>query len=172
MLQERPGVFELRVTNEGQLMHHLWSQGDYEISTDPSRLDLSMVHEFLTTSYWAKGIPIETVRLSIENSIPFGVYHGKQQVGFARVISDRATFAYLGDVFILHDYRGRGLSRWLMECIVSHPDLQGLRRWMLATRDAHGLYRQYGFTELKAPERWMEKHDSEIYAKNPKPTVL
>jgi len=149
------------------LMHHLWSQGDYEISTDPARIDAAMVHEFLTNSYWAKGIPAETVKKSIENSICFGVYFGQQQVGFARVISDLATFAYLGDVFIVPDYRGRGLSRWLMECIVSHPDLQGFRRWMLATRDAHGLYRQFGFAEIKAPERWMEMHSPDIYAKKP-----
>jgi GNAT superfamily N-acetyltransferase len=146
-------------------MHHLWSQGDYEISTDPARIDVELVYEFLTNSYWAKGIPLETVRLSIENSIPFGVYHGPQQVGFARVISDCATFAYLADVFVLPTHRGRGLSRWLMECIVSHPDLRGLRRWMLATRDAHGLYQQYGFSTLKAPEHLMEIHDSDVYKK-------
>jgi GNAT superfamily N-acetyltransferase len=146
-------------------MHHLWSKGDYEISTDPARIDAVMVHDFLTSSYWARGIPAETVRLSIEKSIPFGVYHGQQQVGFARIISDHATFAYLADVFILPSHRGRGLSRWLMECILSHPDLQGLRRWMLATQDAHGLYWQFGFTELKAPERWMEIHSPDIYAK-------
>ena len=133
-------------------MHHLWSKGDYEISTDPARIDAVVVHEFLTNSYWAKGIPLETVRLSIENSIPFGVYHGQQLVGFARIISDRATFAYLADVFILPSHRGRGLSRWLMECIMGHPDLQGLRRWMLATKDAHGLYAKFGFTPLKSPE--------------------
>jgi len=98
------------------------------------------VHEFLTNSYWAKGIPLAAVRRSVENSIPFGVYHGQSVVGFARVISDLATFAYLADVFILPSHRGRGLSRWLMECIMGHPDLQGLRRWMLATQDAHGLY--------------------------------
>jgi GNAT superfamily N-acetyltransferase len=122
-----------------------------------------MVHEFLTNSYWAKGIPVETVRLSIENSICFAVYHGRQQVGFARIISDLATFAYLADVFILSSYRGRGLSLWLMECIVGHPDLQGLRRWMLATKDAHGLYAKFGFTPVRSPETWMERHDPEIY---------
>jgi GNAT superfamily N-acetyltransferase len=146
-------------------MHHLWSQGDYEISTDPARIDVELVYEFLTNSYWAKGISLETVQRSIENSILFGVYHGPQQVGFARVISDCATFAYLADVFILPSHRGRGLSRWLMECIVGHPDLQGLRRWMLATRDAHGLYQQYGFSALKAPERWMEIHHPDVYRK-------
>lgn len=152
-------------------MHHLWSQGDFEISTDPARIDVELVHEFLTNAYWAKGIPAETVKKSIENSICFGVYFGRQQIGFARVISDLATFAYLADVFIVPDFRGRGLSRWLMECIVSHPDLQGLRRWMLATQDAHGLYARFGFAPVKNPERWMERHDSEIYTRNPGPTV-
>ena len=145
-------------------MHHSWSKGDFEVSTDPERVDIDVVHDFLTRSYWAQGIPMETVRRSIENSICFGIYHGRQQVGFARIISDRATFAYLADVFVLPDYRGRGLSRWLMECIVGHPDLQGLRRWMLATRDAHGLYARYGFTAVKKPDRWMELHHPDVYA--------
>ena len=130
-----------------------------------------MVHEVLTSSYWAKGIPLETVQESIENSISFGVYHDQQLVGFARVISDRATFAYLADVFILPSHRGRGLSRWLMECIVSHPDLQGLRRWMLATQDAHGLYAKFGFTPLKSPESWMEIHRPDVYARSGVPAV-
>jgi GNAT superfamily N-acetyltransferase len=156
-----PGLPE--VTDEGPLMHHLWSQGDYEISTDPARIDTVLVHRFLTDSYWAKGIPAETVKTSIENSICFGVYFGRQQVGFARVISDLATFAYLADVFVIPDYRGRGLSRWLMECIVSHPGLQGLRRWMLVTKDAHGLYAKFGFTPLKSPESWMEIHSPDVY---------
>lgn len=146
-------------------MHHLWSRGDYEISTDAARIDISMVHEFLTNSYWATGIPLETVRRSIENSISFGVYHGQQQVGFARIISDQATFAYLADVFILPAYRGRGLSRWLMECIIAHTDLQGLRRWMLATQDAHGLYAKFGFTPIKNPDSWMEIHRLDVHAK-------
>ena len=148
----------------GALMHRVWSSGNYEISTDPTRVDAGLVHEFLANSYWAKGIPLETVRLSIENSISFGVYHGPQQVGFARVISDCATFAYLADVFILPSHRGHGLSKWLMECIIGHPDLQGLRRWILATGDAHGLYQQYGFSTLKAPERWMEIHRPDVYS--------
>jgi GNAT superfamily N-acetyltransferase len=146
-------------------MHHSWSQGDYEISTDPARVDVGTVHEFLTNSYWAKGIPLETVQRSIESSISFGVYRGQQQVGFARIISDLATFAYLADVFILPSFRGRRLSRWLMECIVSHPDLQGLRRWMLATKDAHGLYARFGFTPIKTPDSWMEIHRPDVYAK-------
>ncbi len=145
-------------------MHHRWSNGDYEISTDPARVDAGMVQEFLTNSYWAKGILLETVRRSIEHSIPFGVYHGQQQVGFARIISDLTTFAYLADVFIVPPYRGRGLSRWLMECIVGHPDLQGLRRWMLATQDAHGLYAKFGFTAISNPDRWMEIHHADVYA--------
>jgi len=145
-------------------MHHLWSNGDFEVSTDPARIDLSVVHGFLTDCYWAKGIPAETVKRSIENSICFAVYHGRQQVGFARIISDEATFAYLADVFILPAYRGRGLSRWLMECIVAHPKLQGLRRWMLATQDAHGLYAKFGFTAIRSPERWMEIHRPHLYS--------
>ncbi|HET9791291.1 MAG TPA: GNAT family N-acetyltransferase [Candidatus Angelobacter sp.] len=141
-----------------------WVRGDFEITTDPSRIDLRMVHEFLTSSYWAAGIPLETVERSIRNSLCFGIYTGNRQVGFARVITDRATFAYLGDVFVLPEHRGQGLSKWMMECIMAHPELQGLRRWSLLTRDAHGLYQQFGFTELKSPQRWMERHDPEIYA--------
>lgn len=145
---------------------HTWSKGEFEISSDPARIDLAAVHEFLTNSYWAKGIPMETVRRSIENAICFGIYLETRQIGFARVVTDRATFAYLADVFVLPPYRGRGLSKWLMECILSHPELQGLRRWMLATRDAHALYQQYGFKSLKSPERWMEIHNPDIYARD------
>jgi GNAT superfamily N-acetyltransferase len=142
-----------------------YHKGDCVISTDRSRLDVDAVHRFLTQSYWATGIPRETVLRSIENSLCFGVYCDGKQVGFARVISDFATYAYLGDVFVLEFYRGRGLGKWLMECIVSHPTLQGLRRWSLATRDAHGLYAQFGFTPLQAPSRWMERHDREVYGR-------
>ncbi|HWX53481.1 MAG TPA: GNAT family N-acetyltransferase [Verrucomicrobiae bacterium] len=147
-------------------MHFAWANRDFEISTDPQRIDVSMVHGFLTDSYWAKGIPLETLRRSLKHSICFGVYHGRDQVGFARVITDQATFAYLADVFLLEGFRGKGLSKWLMECILAHPDLQGLRRWSLVTRDAHGLYRQFGFRELQAPERWMELHHPDIYTKS------
>jgi GNAT superfamily N-acetyltransferase len=146
-------------------MHSAWAKGEFQISTDPARIDLRAVHDFLTNSYWARGIPFETVQRSIQNSFCFGIYHGDRQIGFARVITDRATFAYLADVFVLPDYRGRGLSKWLMKCIIAHPDLQGLRRWMLATRDAHALYTQYGFSPLKAPERWMEIHRPDVYKK-------
>jgi len=147
--------------------HQVWSRGDFEITTDPERIDLAVVHAFLYDSYWANGIPRETVENSIRNSLCFGLYRGKQQAGFARVITDRATYAYLADVFVLPEYRGRGLSKWMMECIVTHPHLRGLRRWTLATRDAHGLYQQFGFRLLAAPERWMERHDPEVYTRKP-----
>jgi GNAT superfamily N-acetyltransferase len=139
-------------------------RGEFVISTDPARLDVDVIHEFLTNSYWAKGIPREIVARSIEHSLCFGVYDGSgAQIGFARVVSDFATVAYLGDVFILESHRGRGLSKWLMECIVQHPALQGLRRWILTTRDAHGLYSQFGFTPVKALGRYMERHDPDVY---------
>lgn len=126
-------------------------------------MDLDVIHGFLTESYWAKGISRPLVERSVENSLCFGVYTQQKQIGFARVVSDFATYAYIGDVFILEEYRGGGLSKWLMQCIVDHPGLQGLRRWSLLTRDAHGLYAQFGFTPLEAPERWMERHDPEVY---------
>ena len=140
-----------------------WHRGGYYISTDKSRLDLAVIHNFLTTSYWAAGIPIETVKKSLEHSLNFGVYEEGKQVGFARVITDYATFAYIGDVFILEGYRGQGLSKWLMQVIADHAELQGLRRWVLLTRDAHGLYRKTGFTEPVNPERYMEKIFPDIY---------
>jgi len=137
------------------------------ISTDPARLDLDVIHGFLTNCYWAKGIPREIVQRSVEHSLCFGIYHDGagtgEQVGFARVISDFATIAYLGDVLVLESYRGRGLSKWMMECIMQHPSLQGLRRWILLTRDAHALYSQFGFTPVKVPERYMELHQAGIY---------
>ena len=135
-----------------------------EISTDKQRLDIEMIHRFLVEeSYWAKTRTFEQTKTAIENSLCFGVYDEGQQVGFARVVSDRATFAYLGDVFILDAYRGRGLSKQLMETIVAHPELQGLRRWLLATKDAHGLYEQFDFASLKFPERWMERTAPDAY---------
>jgi GNAT superfamily N-acetyltransferase len=140
-----------------------WQRESFTITCDPAKQDRAVIEEFLSTSYWAGGIPAETVAKSLENSLCFGVFDRARQVGFARVISDRATIAYLGDVFILPEYRGRGLSKWLMECVVSHPDLQGLRRWILATRDAHGLYTKFGFTPLKKPEIFMERHDPDVY---------
>src|SRR5690606_756481 len=128
-----------------------------EISTDKSRLHIELIHSFLVKeSYWARERTLEQTERAIEHSICFGVYDGERQVAFARVVSDRATFAYLGDVFVIPEYQGRGIGKMLMEAIVAHPELQGLRRWVLATRDAHGLYEKYGFTPLKHPERWME----------------
>jgi GNAT superfamily N-acetyltransferase len=141
-----------------------WKRDGYVISTDPDRLDLVAVHGFLRASYWAKNVPADVVRRSVEHSLCFGVYADETQVGFARVITDRATFAYVADVFIVEGHRGRGLGKWVMEVIVSHPALQGLRRWMLATRDAHGLYRRFGFTELSSPAVFMERHEPNVYA--------
>jgi GNAT superfamily N-acetyltransferase len=154
-------------------------RSEFVVSTDPARLDLDVIHGFLTNCYWAKGIPREVVTRANEHSLCFGVYdesgepsphlakdarHGAPgQVGFARVISDFATIAYIGDVFVLESHRGRGLGKWLMECIVQHPALQGLRRWMLTTRDAHGLYSQVGFTPVKFSERYMELHRPDVY---------
>ena len=124
---------------------------EFVISTDPARLDLDVIHEFLTNCYWAKGISRDVVARSIKHALCFGIYDGSRaQVGFARVISDFATIAYLGDVFVLKSHRGRGLSKWMMECITQHPALQGLRRWILLTSDAHRLYAQFGFTALKS----------------------
>ena len=133
------------------------------ISTDPARLDLDVIHGFLKTAYWCENLPREVIERAIRNSLCFGLYDATGQVGFARVITDRATYAYLADVFVLESHRGRGLSKRLMESIVAHPDLQGLRRWSLLTRDAHGLYAQFGFRPLSQPERHMERFDPDVY---------
>jgi GNAT superfamily N-acetyltransferase len=140
-----------------------WRNGTFTVTCDPAKMDRTVIAEFLASSYWAKGIPAATVERSLENSLCFALLDGDRQVGFARVISDYATIAYLGDVFILPEHRGRGLSKWLMECVSSHSDLQGLRRWILATRDAHGLYAQCGFAPLKRPEIFMERHNPNVY---------
>lgn len=133
------------------------------VDSEKSRLQVEVIHRFLSRSYWAKGIPLEVLHRAIDNSICFGVYDGAEQVGFARVVTDRATFAYLADVFVLDSHRGRGLAAQLMQAVVAHPQLQGLRRWVLATKDAHGLYAKYGFVPLAAPERFMELHDPAVY---------
>ena len=135
---------------------HEWRRDRHRITTDPAQMDLDVVHGFLTTCYWAAGITRERVVQSIAGSIPFGLFEDGRQVGFARVISDHATFAWLADVFVLPEARGRGLGIWLVETILAHPDLQGLRRWSLATRDAHSLYARFGFVRLANPERMME----------------
>ncbi len=146
-------------------MNYEQSRDNFLISTDPLKIDLDAVHAYLVRSYWAEGIPREVVERSIKWSLCFGVYDGTKQIGFARVVTDRATYAYIGDVYILEEYRGKGLSKWLMACIKAHPDLQSLRRWALSTRDAHGLYKQFGFTELKSPQRWMEITNPGTYNK-------
>ena len=134
-------------------------QGPYTISTDPARLQFDVIYDFLTNrSYWATGISRETLQKQIDNStLHFGLYDGDNQIGYAQVLTNYTSFAYLGNVFVLEAYRGQGLSKWLMATIMSHPDLQMIRRWLLATRDAHGLYKQFGFTELAKPETIMEK---------------
>jgi GNAT superfamily N-acetyltransferase len=132
----------------------------YEVSDDAKRLDLDVIHGYLTRSYWSPGVPREIVERAVANSFCFGVYGSSgAQVGFARLVTDRATYAYLADVFILEEHRGKGLSKKLMEAIIAHSDLQGLRRWSLATRDAHELYGRYGFTPIANPDRLMERHD-------------
>lgn len=132
-------------------------------SDDPNKLDVAALHQYLSTeSYWAQGIPLETVKTSVENSLCFGIYKDKQQIGFARWITDKATFAYLADVYVLEAFRGQGLSKKLMSLMLFHPDLQGLRRYMLNTRDAHQLYAQYGFKPIEKPDRLMA-----IVAENP-----
>lgn len=138
--------------------------GEYEISTDQDRLDLDVIYNFLAKeSYWSPGIPRTVVERAMLNSLCFGVYHGNAQIGLGRVVTDKATFALLADVFILKPHRGKGLSKWLMRCITEHEDLQGLRRLLLLTSDAHGLYSQFGFTPLGSPSRFMEVLRPDIY---------
>jgi GNAT superfamily N-acetyltransferase len=146
-----------------------WSRDGWTISTDARRVQLDVVHGYLARSYWAERIPRELVARSIENSVCFGVYergNPERQVGFARVITDFATFAWIADVFVLEEARGRGLATWLMEVIAAHTDLQGLRRWNLVTRDAHGLYRKTGFVAPAAPESYMERRVPDAYRKS------
>lgn len=140
-----------------------WTKDDFLITTDKTKIDVGYVHWFLSHSYWAENIPVETVQRSIDGSLCFSVVYLNHQVGFARVITDQATFAYLADVFIDENFRGRGLAKWLVGVILSHPHLDGLRRIMLATKDAHGLYSQAGFTPLTSPERWMQIHRPDVY---------
>ena len=131
------------------------------ISTEKARLDLKAIHHFLSTqAYWSLNIPFGRVEKAVAHSLNFGLYFNEQQIGYARVISDFSNIAYLGDVYVLHDFRGQGLSKWLMQTIMAYPELQGLRRWILSTEDAHGLYKQFGWLPVAYPERWMEVHNS------------
>ncbi len=139
-------------------MSDVWRRGQFEISTARARLNFDVIHDFLSrSSYWALGRSRDLIERSIAHSLPFGVYEGERLIGFARVVTDYATFAWLADVFVLEEFRGQGLSKWLVEVILAHPELQSLRRWVLATRDAHELYRRFGFTELEQPTAWMER---------------
>lgn len=148
------------------MTYHEWQRDEFVISTDPTQLDLPVIHGFLHTSYWARGIPLEVVEQAVANSLMFGIYHNDQQIGGARIVTDYATFAYIADVFVLDAFRGQGLGKWLMEIVIAHPQLQGLRRWMLMTADAHGLYQQFGFTPLARPDRALELWFPDVYSNN------
>ena len=153
-------------------MYPVYERPPYFIYTDPAKANVGAIHQYLSRdSYWAENISLETVRRSLQNSLCFSVYANEKQIGFARIITDKATFAYLCDVYILEEFRGNGLSKWLMECVQNHPDLQHLRRFMLATKDAHGLYAQFGFKPTAAPERLMEIVNRNVY-KTPEEKVV
>ena len=143
-------------------MYREFKRDGLTISTDPSKLDIGMIHDFLSHAYWSEEIPRELVERAIKHSLCFGVYSDRQ-IGLARVVTDHATFGYLCDVFVLEEFRGKGIGTWLMECVMSYPELQGFRRWILLTRDAHALYRKFGFTDLKNPARYMEIGIPDIY---------
>jgi GNAT superfamily N-acetyltransferase len=164
-VEKEISAFSARSTFEYLIVTNLeWNKEEFAISTDKSRLQIDAIQDYLTNqSYWAKERTPEQTRAAIENSICFGLYEEDRQIGFARVVTDMATFAYLGDVFVLPEYQGKGLGRWMMEVVIGHPELQGFRRWVLATRDAHTLYEKYGFTGLKHPDRWMEKAAPNAY---------
>jgi GNAT superfamily N-acetyltransferase len=154
-----------------------WRREGYAISTDPERLDLDAIHGYLAASYWATGIPRAVLARALDHSLNFGIYQlpaaggpgAWVQAGFGRVITDYTTFGYLADVFVLEPHRGRGLSKWLMACIDEHPHLKGFRRWVLLTRDAHGLYRQFGYTAVAKPDRYMERHAPDVYRRGDPP---
>lgn len=141
-----------------------WRRGEYEVSDETRRIDAALVHAWLAgQSYWAENIPRETTERAIAHSLCFGLHHGGRQVGFARVVTDRATFGYLCDVFVAPEHRGKGQGRWLVSCVLQHPDLQYLRRLCLMTRDAHSLYRPFGFRAMKDPSRYLEIHRPDVY---------
>ncbi|WP_153796909.1 GNAT family N-acetyltransferase [Foetidibacter luteolus] len=146
--------------------HYELFKDGYSISTNPAKLDIAVIHQYLSVeSYWAQNIPLHIVEKSIANSLCFGLYHNNGQIGFARLVTDKATFAYLADVFVLEPHRGKGLSKWLVQSIHAHPELQTLRRWMLGTKDAHGLYEQFGWKLLDegAAKRFMQRHNGAVY---------
>jgi GNAT superfamily N-acetyltransferase len=148
------------------------TRGDLTVTTDPARLDLGAVHAFLRGAYWCEEIPLPILERAIAHSLCFSLLAaGDRQVGFARLVTDRATFAYLCDVYVLPDHRGRGLGRWLMDCVMAHPDVAGLRRFSLVTRDAHGLYRPLGFAPLAHPDRHLEIARPDLYRQGLKPTA-
>lgn len=146
-------------------MIYEFKQKDFLVSTDKRKLNIELIHDFLSHSYWSSGIPVKTVKNSIRNSLCFGVYLKNKQIGFARVITDFTSFGYLADVFVIEPFRGKGYSKLLMNAILKHPKLQGFRRWMLATRDAHGLYQKFGFVPLPNPEFFMQIHHPAVYQK-------
>ena len=143
-----------------------YTNGQYWITTDSEKLDLNAIHAYLSRSFWAEGIPKQTMAKAVANSLCFGLFDGADQVGFARVVTDRATYAYLCDVYVLETHQGRGLGKWLIETVMAHPDLQGLRRFQLVTRDAHGLYSRHGFASPINPERHMEIFKHGMYLDN------
>jgi GNAT superfamily N-acetyltransferase len=147
----------------GAVEHLCWQKSGYEISTDPARLQIDVLHDFLRTAYWCEGIPREVLERAVAHSVNFGLFRAPEQVGYARVVTDRATFGYLTDVFVLPAHRGRGLARWLVATALEHPELQGFRRWMLATRDAHGVYAGVGFLPLGDPALLMEIFQQDVY---------
>ena len=153
-------------------MTRLSSCGEFEISDDPKRMDVSAIHSYLTRSYWAEGIKLELVDRCIQGSLCLGLFHRDQQVGFARVVTDRTTFAYLCDVYVLEIHHGKGLGRWLIESVMSHPDLQGLRRFMLVTKDAHRIYQQFGFANSTYPDRILEISRPGLYLTSSKASDL
>jgi GNAT superfamily N-acetyltransferase len=148
------------------LSHRIFYRDGFCISTEKERLDLKAIHHFLSTqAYWSLNIPLSRVEKAVTHSLNFGLYSPEQQIGYARVISDFSSVAYLGDVYILPSFRGKGLSKWLIQTIMAYPELQGLRRWILSTADAHGLYRQFGWVSVAFPDRWMEVNNREVYGK-------
>jgi GNAT superfamily N-acetyltransferase len=144
-------------------MPNEWKRNGLLISTEPTKLDVDAIHAFLTRAYWCENIPRETVARAVQHSLCFGLFDGDAQIGLARVVTDYATFAYLCDVYVLESHRDRGLGKWLIESVMAHPQLQGLRRFNLVTRDAHSLYAQFGFQPLLQPEAHMERHKPDIY---------